>query len=169
MFSRSYIGSAMLKGPLRAVEFFRCRDGSITVEFVVVVPLLIGALMFSFEFGRALWAYDVMTRDVRAGIRYLSRAPSSYTGQAGCLAMTGLPEGDPPSCNENAKRFPWTNVSADPFSYSSSPFTTADFNQNGSVITMTANVPLTLGFLGFIGAGTSYTLSVTDRIRHIGN
>src|SRR5262252_8844339 len=65
----------MRTGKVKAL--FLDRAGSMTVEFVAVIPVLLAALAFSFEFGRALWAYDVMTRDVRAGVRYLSRAVNS--------------------------------------------------------------------------------------------
>ena len=147
-------------------NFIDDEQASYTVEFVVLVPLLLAALVFSFEFGRALWAYDVMTRDVRAGARYLSRAPASYTSQAEKVAETGSPTG-------TTLHFPWTNSAT--FQYGTTTFSSANFNQDGSVITMTANVPVTLSFMSFLNAvtgaalSTSYTLTVTDSARWVGN
>ena len=155
-------------------DFLGDRDGSMTVEFVATLPLLLVALAFSFEFGKALWAYDVTSRDVRAAVRYLSRAPSSYTAQAECVAKTGSPAGAP-SCS-GASHFPWAGTSAT-FSYTTTAFSSTSFNQNGSVITMTANVPVTLSLLGFLCNNTisqlciptNYTLVVSDQIRWVGN
>ena len=49
---------------MRCKRFFRDCSGAMTVEFVVITPILLAAMVFAFEFGRGLWAYDVMTRDV---------------------------------------------------------------------------------------------------------
>jgi Flp pilus assembly protein TadG len=160
--------------PLTALkEFLRNRGGSMAVEFVATIPILLVALIFSFEFGRALWAYDVITRDVRAAIRYLSRAPSTSTDQANCMAMTGLPVGAPPTCGSNPKHFPWT-TGTPIFTYSTTAVNGAQFSlvaPGDSVIIMTANVPFTLAFPSFsgIGPGFTLTLSVSDQVRWIGS
>ena len=157
-------------------RFARDPRGSVTVEFVATIPLILAALVFSFEFARALWAYDVMTRDVRGALRYLSRAPSSYTDQAACLAMTGIPTGSPPACGGNAKHVPWDNSSTFP-AVVPVTFSGSNFNEAGSVLTMQANVPLSLTFFAFLNwvtggqtsLSTTFTLSVSDQIRWIGN
>jgi Flp pilus assembly protein TadG len=140
-----------------------------TIEFVALVPMLVAALTIGFEFGRAFWAYDVVTRDVRAAVRYLSRAnPYDATAktQATNVAKTGLPAG-------TTLHFPWTNSAS--MAYAETPFTTANYNVNGTVITATANVPVTLSFLTVLNTlagaslGTSYTLVVSDQARWIGN
>jgi Flp pilus assembly protein TadG len=151
--------------------FITDERGSYTVEFVILVPLLLAALVFSFEFARALWAYDVMTRDVRAGVRYLSRStslPDATCSSAQTLVMNGT---------DASAHFPW-NGTPPTFACSTTAFSIANFSQDGSVITMTATVPVTLSFLDFLnqvdkltgGAkiATSYTLSVSDQTRFIG-
>ena len=155
-------------------------SGSMTVEFVVLVPLLLAALVFSFEFARALWAYDVMTRDVRAGVRYLSRASTSCGSAAETnaenIAKTGLING-----TDADAHFPWKGVSPT-FDCTSVAFSSANFNQDGSVITMTAHVPVALSFMSFLNTvtgltglsgqqplNTSYTLAVADQARFLGN
>jgi Flp pilus assembly protein TadG len=143
--------------------------GSMTVEFVFLVPLLVGALTFGFEFGRALWAYDVVTRDVRAAVRFLSRAnpyDASAKTQATTVAKTGTPSG-------TSMHFPWTNAAA--ITYSETTFTTANYSVNGTVITATATDPIELSLLSILNSlgsssvGTNYTLTVTDQARWIGN
>jgi Flp pilus assembly protein TadG len=143
--------------------------GSMTVEFVAMVPVLVLTLVVGFEFGRALWAYDVMTRDVRAAVRYLSRTnPYDATAktQATNVAKTGTPDG-------TTLHFPWTNAAT--VTYSETAFTTANYSVNGNVITATATVPITLSMLTVLNrfrssaAATSYTLVVTDQVRWIGN
>lgn len=154
-------------------EFLRNSKGSMTVEFVTFAPMLIAALVISFEFGRAFWAYDVVTRDLRAAVRYLSRAPaySSATKTAAeNVAKTGTPNG-------TALHFPWTNSAT--FGYSEVNFSTTLFNDVGHTFTMTANVPVSLSLLDFInrvlnlsGGGalaTNYSLSVSYQARYIGN
>jgi hypothetical protein len=157
-----------IAAPLRT--FLPDNSGSMTVEFVATVPLLLAALLFSFEFGRALWAYDVVSRDVRDAVRYLSRAPAANTPQAQCLAMTGVPAGSPPGCNGNPMHFPWTAAATFP-AVSPISFSSADFNQNGTVITIAASVPLTLSFPSFARIGSGYTVSlvVSDQARRIGS
>jgi len=145
------------------------RSGSMTVEFIAMVPIIVVALTFGFEFGRALWAYDVVSRDVRAAVRFLSRAnpyDATRQGQATNVAKTGSPSG-------TTNHFPWTAGAT--VGYSETAFTSAQYNVNGFVITATANVPITLSFLSmfnsFTGAsvGTGYTLVVSDQARWIGN
>ena len=175
--------------------FLKKTTGSMTVEFVLVVPILLAALAFSYEFGRAFWAYDVMTRDVRASVRYLSRLPrppavnyppfdAAAQTKAINVAMTGGPSG-------GTTHFPWgppwstcttTCVSVG----GETNFSIGNYNENGFVFSVTGTVPLNLQLLGFLTSflnyvaslqnsaappalSTNYTLTVTDRARYIGN
>ena len=167
-------------------EFLKKTKGSMTVEFVLLVPMLLAALGFAYEFGRGFWAYDVMSRDVRAAVRYLSRAypyDNTNKGYAINLAKTGVPTG-------GTNHFPWgapwssaANNCASCVSVDWVPapsFTMANFNQTGNLATcamscifsVTGTVPLTIYFLTplqRLGINTSYTLRVTDQARYIGN
>ena len=153
----------------RVRKFGGDRRGSMTVEFVLLVPLLVGALVFGFEFGRALWAYDVLTRDVRAAVRYLSRATPYGTAaqnQATAVAKTGSPSG-------TSLHFPWTAGSS--VAYSESTFSASDYSTDGIVITATATVPVTLSLMSVFSSlsgesiPATYTFVVTDQARWIGN
>ena len=59
----------------RLVAFLRQDQGIMTVEFVATVPLFLGILVLMFEFGRGLWYHQIVTKGVRDGARYISRAP----------------------------------------------------------------------------------------------
>ena len=154
----------------RFVRNFRGdRCGSMTVEFVLLVPLLVGALVFGFEFGRALWAYDVLTRDVRAAVRYLSRAaPYDITAKnkATAVAKTGSPTG-------TTAHFPWTAGAS--VTYSETAFSASQYSTDGIVITATATVPVTLSLISVFDSlssetiTASYTFVVSDDARWIGN
>jgi Flp pilus assembly protein TadG len=161
-------------------EFRKKTTGSITVEFVAMLPVLLGALGFSYEFGRAMWAYDVMTRDVRASVRYLSRLPrppsvtyppfdNSAKTNAINVAKTGVPSGGTTHFPWGA---PWSTCNPCVTVGAETNFAIGNYNENGFVFSVTGAVPLSLYFLGFLdgfGFNTSYTLTVTDRARYIGN
>ena len=153
-------------------EFLKKTSGSMTVEFIVLVPMLLVALGFAYEFGRAMWAYDVMTRDVRAAVRYLSRTypyDATSKGYAINVARTGIPVGGTTHFPWGA---PWSSCSPCVTVGSETNFSIGNYNENGFVFSVTGAVPLTLYFLGFLegfGFNTSYTLTVTDRARYIGN
>ena len=173
--SRSYIDKGAAVTFARRIRSFLCdRTGSITVEFVAMTPVILVALVFSFEFGRALWAYDIMSRDVRSATRFLSRdgtvEPNRST-RARNVAETGSPAGGP-------KHFPWNTADCDlgaciGFNTSAKSGT---YSSPVTVYQMVASVPITLGFLeamnNFLSAAnipTSYTLVVTDEVRWIGD
>ena len=157
----------------RAIRSFtRDCTGSLTVEFVALTPMLFVALIFAIDFGRTLWAYDTVVRDMRAAVRYLSRASgdcSTNRTEAENFAKTGLTSG-------GTAHFPWNNGTPT-FSYISTNFTTAQYNVAGTIITMTASVPVTIlasGFQTFFnkyttGTITAPTLSVSYQARCIGN
>jgi len=149
-----------------------------TVEFIAVMPLLLATLGFTYEFGRAFWAYDVMSRDVRAAVRYLSRTypyDNTNKGYAMNVAKTGVPTG-------GTNHFPWgtpwssalNNCATCVSVQNEAPpnFTIGNFNETGIVFSVTGTVPLNFYLLTFLqpfGINTSYTLVVTDQARYIGN
>ena len=144
-------------------------SGAMTIEFVLMTPLLLSALVFSFEFGKAFWAYDTVTRDVRGAVRYLSRISTDCSAsrtQAENLAKKGVTSG-------GSNHFPWTNAAT--FSYPANTPLGSSYNLPAStVITMKADVPVTLTFATALnrltgGNATSYTLSVSYQSRCIGN
>jgi len=147
----------------------RDHGGSMTVEFVFMIPVLVATLVMGFEFGRALWAYDVVTRDVRAAVRYLARTnpyDAAAKTQATNVAKTGTPGG-------TTLHFPWTNAAT--VTYTETAFTSANYNVNGTVVTAQASVPITLSLMSILNTlangsiSPNYTLVVSDQARWIGN
>jgi len=47
--------------------------GTMTVEFVIVAPILLLLMLAIAEFGHALYQYNALTKSVRDGARYLSK------------------------------------------------------------------------------------------------
>ncbi len=155
-------------------NFIANSNGSMAVEFVVLVPMLLSALVFSFEFGKAFWAYDTITRDLRGAVRYLARAStdcSTFHTEAENIATTGVTSG-------GTAHFPWTGSPA--FNYTYAPFSGPNYNSSGTVVTMKADVPITLTFLDFLNRilatrgpnpaiQIDYTLSVAYQARCIGS
>jgi Flp pilus assembly protein TadG len=162
----------------RLKAFLRETDGSMTAEFVAVTPVLLTVLVFGFEFGRALFAYEVMTSDVEAAVRYIALLPKaecqSVTGNdvinaqnlAECALMPASGTA-PTSC---APHFPWNASSKASLSVTNAgSFSTPNFDMNGSIVQVKAELPLTLAMLGYMGVTTSYTLVATDQARCTGN
>lgn len=58
-------------------SFAKDRNGAVTIEFVVTLPLFLAALAFAFEFGQIFLAHQSTVNNVRAASRYLSRADLS--------------------------------------------------------------------------------------------
>ena len=164
-------------------EFLENQNGSMTVEFVTIAPLLIAALVFSFEFGRAFWAFDVLARDVRAAVRYMARdtaaippyADNTCPDAARYIAQTGSPKAA--DFTQANKHFPWKGVPEADLGFScpvARLITVPEYNDSGSVVRMEVSVPLTLSLIQFInrvsGASIpSYPLTVSYEARYIGN
>lgn len=150
-----------------------------TAEFVVVMPVLLVALVFAFEFGRALFAYEALTSDVETAVRYISHVPSSQCvnlsgndivnaqnlAQCGQLPSSGT---TPAACT--SKVFPWNSSSSGSLTVSTAQsFSTPTFDTSGSIVQVKAELPLTLSMLGYLGIDTAYTLVVSDQARCMGN
>ena len=157
-------------------QFARTSHGSVTVEFIATLPLLLVTLAFSFEFGYALWAYDTAARDVRAAARYLARACSSggYPCTLGSAdtnsALNIAMRGSPFDSNTANNHFPW-NLPSTTINFTTAlrTFTSSLYRQNGGVIQAQASVPLSLpmlGYLSILGVPTAYTLVVNGQARH---
>lgn len=67
-------GLARLGHCVRA--FYADRSGSASVEFIVSLPLLIGVLVLSAEYGRAMLAREALDSATSAAVRLLGRSPA---------------------------------------------------------------------------------------------
>jgi Flp pilus assembly protein TadG len=137
----------------------------VTVELVAMTPVILVALVFSFEFGRALWAYDVMTRDVRDATRYLSRYNGDIAVNGATLGQTVAETG---SATGTQLHFPWNTGTAE--------FDIGMNSVNGvTVYRLTASLPVNLSLLEAMNSflqtdtiQTGYTLVVWNEFRQFG-
>lgn len=74
------------------------QKGVALVEFALILPFLLVLSIITFEFGRAIWQYNTLTKSVRDAARYLSlQTPGTKIAQArnlmvyGNLGGTGTP------------------------------------------------------------------------------
>ena len=141
-------------------------NGSVTVEFVASLPIIVAALALTYEFGRTLWAQQIVTKDIRDAARFLSRQQVPLTDtvkmQAQNLAQTGNIAG-------GTAHFPWTADSSFTVSDPYLTFTSPGFRTAGSVLRIEGDVPMVISFLSFLGINTSVTLRAEDQIREFGN
>ena len=157
----------------RTRRFVKDPSGSITVEFIAVLPMILGVLALSYELGRGLWAQQVVTKDVRDAARYLSRmsktvpaAGDATLTAARSLACKGTLDGT------GTTHFPWTNCAAQLTVNTVQSFSTPNYRVSGSILQVRADVPLTLTFLNVFkafGVNTSVTLIAEDQARLIGD
>jgi len=66
------------------------QQGVALVEFALVLPFLLVLSIVTFEFGRAVWQYNTLTKSVRDAARYLSlQTPGTKIAQARNLMVYG--------------------------------------------------------------------------------
>lgn len=68
-----YAAVTFLKG--RLVGFVKDDRASVSVDFVVAIPILLAVLVFTTEYGRVLQMRSVLDNAVSDATRYLARAP----------------------------------------------------------------------------------------------
>lgn len=59
--------------------------GIVTIEFIIVLPLLLLLLIATAEIGRALYQYNILAQAVRNGARYYAQCQNVYVGSSGQL------------------------------------------------------------------------------------
>lgn len=102
-------------------RFWRARDGIASVEFVLILPILLLLLAVIIDFGRLYYDYHAVSKSVRDATRYLSRVDGSAAGlDIDCTAETLTQNTGPGKILvENARRLAMTgrfdgNTSTEP-------------------------------------------------------
>jgi hypothetical protein len=125
----------------------RDNAGAVIVEFVVALPFLFIILFLLIGLGQGLWYYQIVTKGVRDGVRYVTRTPSgsdpafTFWNDPATITVTPVPVA-------HAGEF------RDP-----SPL---------QIVRMTAAVPVNIFVLSYFNLNPLITLTVTDEARHIG-
>ena len=98
----------------------RDQRGVAIIEFALILPLLLLLSFITFEFGRALYQYNVLVKSARDAVRYLSmQTPGQGSAVAknlivyGNLAGTGTPQVVGLTLSQ-AKDPVWTLAGSDP-------------------------------------------------------
>lgn len=150
---------------------FRAEDGSLTIEFVVILPILVTALAFAFEFGQIFIAHQSTEHNVRSAVRYLMRSdlgePTRVAAEkaiAENIVRTGQPVG---GVTPEYLQAGQATVVIDE-AYSS--FSSTTFSRSGTTfqISVQVNYPLTLfGVFGLEGL-TTIPFVIVEDARYVG-
>jgi Flp pilus assembly protein TadG len=150
----------------------RDERGASLIETALVLPFLLTLGLGVFEFGNLLYKYHLIATGVRDAARYLARFdnPASKETEAKQLAVTGSITGGSPrvvwwSTSQVAVNY--TNVPNDP-----DPVTGERPYRGGNTITIvrvSTSVPYGgIGFLSFLGLGSTINFSLFHEERKIG-
>jgi Flp pilus assembly protein TadG len=154
--------------PRQLVRLLGEERGSLVVEFVIALPLILLVLILIAEFGRAFWYHHIVTKGVRDGVRYLSRAPEAefddYAERARYLTMTGTAD----SAAAPAYAW-WTDVAtvtvSPPEVLGGPPLYRTPFER----IAVQAAVPVPFPLLALLGQEATLTIVAADQARYIGD
>ena len=156
----------MIRGRLTGLR--KDERGSVVVEFVITLPLILAMLVLIAEFGRAIWYHHVVTKGVRDATRYLSRAPvsefESFRERAGWLAMTGVP-----AVSADPAYGWWSDIATVAASERVTLAGTPEFRTPFQVVSVQAAVPVQFPMLVLLGQGTTLTIAAADQARYIGD
>jgi Flp pilus assembly protein TadG len=149
--------------------------GAAGVEMALVLPLLVILAFGAIEIGRMVWQYQIVTKGVRDGVRYLTRVPVNCTavGPGGTFGSSDV---------DTAKNLvkSGTRTASTPIlpEYSSAVFqVTVDCRDAAAlglaggtympIVKMTVQVPFTEWFSNMLGMG-DLTFNVAHEELHVG-
>ena len=146
-------------------KFLRADDGSITVETVVMFPLILAALAFSFEFGRMFIAHHTLVNNVRAVERYIARCDDPQNDPCATavenIIQTGVPSGG---------SLPAWATSIDIVGPTFTTISGTNFRVDDDVIRIGATGNFQFLIASFFGGNNgTIPISVVEDIRHSGD
>lgn len=137
------------------------QHGGAAVEFALILALLISILAGIFEFGRAFWYYDALTKATRDGARLMSVTDKASIASSGvsaarqavvdAVASAGVPDFDTP------------NVAVTCLDAAFNDATCTDGTAPGGVRVQIVGYSMTIGqFIPFLlGGSSSYTADLS--------
>lgn len=176
----------------------RSRDGVASVEFVIILPLLLLFLAVAIDFGRLFMDYHAISKSIRDATRYLTRVDGGPSGlnincpssdvdnssdeveNAMRLAMTGRIAGNPATEPLIAS---WTAstltpqatgilVTVDCLANPDAGVTYQGFydgQANIPSIVLTADVPFQFGLAQIINIGPAFQFTISHKMIYVGN
>ena len=141
-------------------RFRRDQRGAAMLEFVVVLPLLFAVMFGIIAVGQLLWAHHSITQGVRDGVRYIARVDGDPAACAGF--ETALQNAASPIANA------WW-LAADTVDVSCTLVAgPPELRTPAWSLALTATVPVPMPLFAYFGLATEVTMTVADRMRHIG-
>ncbi|MDO8775847.1 MAG: pilus assembly protein [Burkholderiaceae bacterium] len=144
------------------------QQGGVVVEFALILTLLISLIAGIFEFGRAFWYYDALTKATRDGARLMSVTDKATlnTAVTGGIALTksqvAFAVADTVS-GAGVPDFTTDNVEVTCLNATYDDATCTDGTAPGGVRVQIVGYTLTIGqFIPFLlGASSSYTAALS--------
>ena len=156
-------------------DFVRAERGSLTVEYVIILPMFLVALAFAFEFGQIFIAHQSVENNVRSAVRYLARSdldPGDLQ-TARNIAMTGRPTGGtaapyltcavPPPGGDDPTAAD-SCIGIDPTAFFSNVY-----GRSGKTVRINMRMDYSITFFGFLGPDVfDIEMYVSEDARHSG-
>jgi len=164
-----------MSGAWRKFPLWAEDKGSVTVEFVVGVPLILLAFVFAFEFGNLFWMHNIVVNNVHTAARFLSRAPLAepFLTRAENIARTGDPDTATGVYAWMEKTCEQGGICID-INQNFAAFSAVDFRSAGQVIRIEARVPVATPLFGLMNALSggnapeTITFRVAEEARYFG-
>lgn len=140
------------------------QHGAAVIEFALILALLISLLAGIFEFGRAFWYYDALTKATRDGARLMSVSAKATIASSGVQAAknaVAFAVADP-AAGAGVPDFTTANVEVTCLNATFDDDTCADGTAPGGVRVQIIDYTMTIGqFIPFlIGASSSYSATL---------
>lgn len=138
--------------------------GAAVVEFALILTLLISLLAGIFEFGRAFWYYDALTKATRDGARLMSVSDKATIASAGVQATKNavvFAVADPDK-GAGVPDFTTANVDVTCLNAAFDPGPACTDGTAPGGVRVQINYPMTIGqFIPFlVGASSSYSATL---------
>lgn len=148
-------------------RFGRDENGAITIEFVLMFPLLLAGLAFSFEFGRLFVAHHTAVNNMRAAVRYLSRTDLSNAAQANAENLVRF--GNLTGTAQDGNPINWVTFDSVNVNTSYATYSDTNFIFDGNTIRITAIMNFQPLLFGLTGQGNGVIqFGLAEDMRHAG-
>ena len=141
-------------------RFAQETGGSVTIEFVIMMPVFLAALAFAFEFGQFFLTYQNAASNVRSAARFLARLDDPTSTANRRLARTIVRTGQTDS-----------TVTPGAHMANACPSLSSCFTVTNTAVRVDVKINYPLTLFGFVGgqAGASLPIRVVETSRRMGS